>query len=307
MREYMESSMMVQGSIETEVSRLHPCFSHAARLTHARVHLPVASRCNMQCGYCNRKYDCVNESRPGVTCMVMSPREAVSYLDEINTKTRNFSVVGIAGPGDPFANADETIETLRLVRNRYPDILLCLATNGLNLLPYVAVLAKLGVSHVSITINAVDPEIGAKIYSWISYGNRRLEGIEAAALLWERQKLSIPALRSHGMVIKVNSILIPGINDQHIPEVAENVSGLGANLFNVMPIYPVLETPFASIAEPGPGLIAKVRSRAGGYLPQMTHCTRCRADAVGLLGEPGCAGALQDFRKKTDEATTAKL
>ena len=71
--------------------------------------------------------------------------------------------MGIAGPGDPFANPDETLETLRRVRAKYPEILLCVATNGLNLPPYLDELAKLKVSHVSITVNAVDPQIGAKI------------------------------------------------------------------------------------------------------------------------------------------------
>jgi nitrogen fixation protein NifB len=32
-------------------------------------------------------------------------------------------------------------------------------------------------------------------------------------------------------------------------------------------------------------MVAEARSRAGQYLPLMHHCTRCRADACGLLGE----------------------
>ncbi len=45
----------------------HPCFNESAKGTCGRVHLPVAPECNIKCNYCNRKYDCVNESRPGVT------------------------------------------------------------------------------------------------------------------------------------------------------------------------------------------------------------------------------------------------
>ncbi len=280
----------------------HPCFNHGARLTHARVHLPVAAKCNMQCNYCNRKYDCVNESRPGVTCVDMSPQEAASYLKEIKAKTGCLSVVGIAGPGDPFAEAKKTIETLRLVREQFPDMLLCLATNGLNLFPYIPVLADLQVTHVTITVNAVAPAIGAKIYSWVSNGEGRLKGMEAAALLWEQQRRSIIALRSRGIVIKINSILIPGVNDHHLTEVAETVSQLGADLFNIMPVYPVAGTPFSKIPEPGPELLSHLRSMGGRYLPQMTHCTRCRADAVGMLAEPGCSAALQDFKRKTELA-----
>ncbi len=142
----------------------HPCFNAKVRGKFGRVHLPVAPRCNIQCNYCDRKYDCVNESRPGVTSAVLTPHQAMTYLDFVFEKTKNISVVGIAGPGDPFANPKETMETLRLVRKKYPEIMLCLATNGLGLEPYIDELAQLGVSHVTVTLNAIDHDIGAKIY-----------------------------------------------------------------------------------------------------------------------------------------------
>ncbi len=74
------------------------------------------------------------------------------------------------GPGDPFANCEETMETLRLARERFPELLLCLASNGLGIGPHIDELATMNVSHVTITLNAVDPKIGAKIYSWCAMG-----------------------------------------------------------------------------------------------------------------------------------------
>jgi nitrogen fixation protein NifB len=109
----------------------HPCFNEAARKTAARIHLPVAPKCNVQCNFCDRQYDCINESRPGVTSAVLTPQQAVYYLDRAMEKSPAIRVVGIAGPGDPFASPEETLETLRLVRNRYPEMLLCVASNGL--------------------------------------------------------------------------------------------------------------------------------------------------------------------------------
>ncbi|HTH13936.1 MAG TPA: hypothetical protein VMB23_06040, partial [Spirochaetia bacterium] len=91
----------------------HPCFDPQARRTSARVHLPVAPRCNLQCRYCNRQTDCLHESRPGVTSGVLSPAQALDYLHRIVEKLPQTRVVGIAGPGDPMANVDETLETLR--------------------------------------------------------------------------------------------------------------------------------------------------------------------------------------------------
>ncbi|WP_227625365.1 hypothetical protein [Geofilum rubicundum] len=57
----------------TNSKAAHPCFDEKARHAHARVHLPVAPNCNIQCNYCNRQFDCVNESRPGVTSTLLKP------------------------------------------------------------------------------------------------------------------------------------------------------------------------------------------------------------------------------------------
>lgn len=102
-------------------SSRHPCFSGCAKGRYGRVHLPVAPVCNIKCSYCNRRHDCVNESRPGVTSRLLKPEEAVQYLRHALKKEPRISVVGIAGPGDPFATPERTLETLRLVRNDYPE------------------------------------------------------------------------------------------------------------------------------------------------------------------------------------------
>jgi len=263
----------------------HPCFNQEARHTNARIHLPVAPRCNMQCNYCNRKYSCVNESRPGVTCAILTPKQSVDYLRKYTEKLANLSVVGIAGPGDPFACADETLETLRLVKAEFPDLLLCVASNGLNLPPYIDDLAAIGLSHITVTVNAVDPVVGAKFYDWMSVDGKSFKGIEAAELLWERQKQSIQRLAEKGVLVKVNTIFTPGINDAHIEQVAQTVAALGATILNIMPLLPTANTPFANLKEPEKRVVQQVRTMAASYLPQMSHCSRCRADAVGMIGE----------------------
>ncbi len=263
----------------------HPCFNKAAHDTYGRIHLPVAPRCNIQCNFCNRKYDCMNESRPGVTSSVLKPAQAVEYLAAVLEQRPEIAVMGIAGPGDPFANPDETMETLRLVRERFPQILLCLASNGLGIGPYIDELARLEVSHVTITINAVDPKIGAKIYAWIRDGKRPLRGEDAARLLIERQLSAVRELVARNVVVKVNSIVIPGVNDAHIQEVARVVGALGADIQNCMPLVPVAGAEFEDVPAPDGKMTARVRLQSGQYLPQMTHCARCRADAIGFIDE----------------------
>ena len=161
----------------------HPCFNAKVKGQFGRVHLPVAPKCNIKCNYCDRKYDCVNESRPGVTSTVLSPEQAGVYMEKVLEKEPRITVAGIAGPGDPFANGEETMETLRLIRQKFPQTILCLASNGLAIGPYIEELATMNVSHVTITINAVDPAIGEKIYAWVRDGKILHRGRAAAELL----------------------------------------------------------------------------------------------------------------------------
>lgn len=268
----------------------HPCFNAGVRHSAGRVHLPVAKTCNVQCKFCNRNYDCVNESRPGVTSAILSPVQVLDYLGAALRKIDGISVVGIAGPGDPFADGDLTLAALKMVRERYPDKLLCVASNGLALAAYAERLAELEVSHVTVTCNAVDPEIGGNIYAWVRYGPHVYRGREGAALLLERQIEGVKALKSLGITVKINTVIIPGINDGHAVQVAETMAGLGADIQNCVPMIPVAGTPFENLDSPDAAAMEGLRREAGKHLRQMSHCGRCRADAAGLVGEENPAG-----------------
>lgn len=266
--------------------KTHPCFSPEAHRRFARVHLPVAPDCNVGCNFCNRKFDCPNESRPGVSSTLLAPYQAVAYLKRLTDVLDSpISVVGIAGPGDPFANSQATMETLRLVRDAYPDMLLCVATNGLGLTPHVSELADLHTGHVTVTVNAVDPEIGAKIYRFVRLKANLYRGIGGAELLLARQLEGIRALKARNITVKINTIIIPGVNDAHVEQVAKRMAELGADIHNCIPLFPVPGTPFGELTEPDAEMMAKVRAVSSPSLPQMTHCARCRADAAGMLGE----------------------
>jgi nitrogen fixation protein NifB len=284
-----------EGADRPEVAG-HPCFDRKARARWARVHLPVAPACNVSCNFCDRRFDCANESRPGVTSVVLSPWQALAYLDGLVQRRQDVAVVGIAGPGDPLANLDATLETLRLVRAHHPDLLLCLATNGLALAEHAAELRRLRLSHLTITINTFDPATGARIYAWVRDGGRVLHGEAGAALLLQRQMAGLEALRGTGILIKVNSILIPGINDGQIPAIAAEAKRRGAHLFNCVPLLPSVRTPFSWLPAPDPAMVSRVRAAAGVHLPLMEHCQRCRADACGLLNESNTEESLSALR-----------
>lgn len=259
------------------------------------MHLPVAPACNIQCGYCNRKFSCANESRPGVTAEVVSPEEASDLAAKAIATLPHISVAGIAGPGDPLANAAASLQTLALIRAKLPHLHLCLSTNGLALPEHIAVLADLGVKFITVTVNAVDPQIGAQIYRYVSTTEGRLSGPEGAACLLERQLEGIARAKEAGMTVKINMVIVQGINDQHAPAVAARMAALRADIMNCIPMAKVEGTPLAAMGEPDKEIMRKIRKIAGQWLPQMAYCGRCRADALGLLGE---SRTLLDMRQR---------
>jgi nitrogen fixation protein NifB len=262
----------------------HPCFNFGAKQKYARVHLPVAPRCNVQCNYCDRRYDCSNESRPGVCSVLLTPVQALNYLTALNEKISGISVVGIAGPGDPFANPEETMLTLQLIGKAFPEMHLCLSTNGLDLAPYIDDIVYAGVSHVTLTVNSLNPETLSKMYRWIRYGRRVYRGQEAGHILLEQQLKCIEQLKSKSITVKINTVICPGINDGEVEDIAAKVSSLGADIMNCLPVYPAENTEFAFLEEPSKEMMTVIRQRIAGHIQPMTHCSRCRADAAGLLG-----------------------
>ena len=287
------------GSTDDQVNQLpdhirekvqnHPCYSEDAHHYFARMHVAVAPACNIQCHYCNRKYDCANESRPGVVSELLTPTQAVKKTMAVAAKIPQMTVLGIAGPGDPLANPERTFETFRQLTRDAPDIKLCVSTNGLALPESVDELAKANIDHVTITINCVDPDIGAQIYPWIFWKNRRIKGRKGAKILIEQQQKGLEMLVERGILVKVNSVMIPGINDEHLKEVSRIVKSKGAFLHNVMPLIAEAEhgTFYGIMGQrgPSPDELMDLQESCSGDMNMMRHCRQCRADAVGLLGE----------------------
>jgi len=267
----------------------HPCYSEEAHHHYARMHVAVAPACNIQCNYCNRKYDCSNESRPGVVSQKLTPEQAVKKVVAVASEIPQMTVLGIAGPGDALANPKKTFDTFRMLQEQAPDIKLCLSTNGLALPELADEICKYNIDHVTITINMVDPAVGEKIYPWIFWNHRRVTGIEAATILHEQQMKGLEMLTERGVLTKINSVLIPGINDEHLIEVNREVKKRGAFLHNIMPLIsePEHGTVFGLTGQRGPSAqeLKAVQDACMGGANLMRHCRQCRADAVGLLGE----------------------
>ena len=272
----------------------HPCFNKSASKHYGRVHLPVAKYCNISCNYCHRDFDCPNESRPGVTSSLLSPEGAVDRIYEVKRLFNEISVAAVAGPGDSLAEPRNTMKTFELVKNEFPEIILCMSTNGLNLAENLEELKEKGVNFITVTLNAVDASVAQKIYRYVNYKGIIYTEKDAAKLLLDRQISGIENAVKMGFTIKINSVLIPGVNDFHIKDISAQVKKLGVYLFNVMPMIPAEKSYFYKI-----GLKGASRKDVAGITKDieginiMDHCRQCRSDAAGLLGE--------DLSKKLSE------
>lgn len=261
----------------------HPCYSSEAQHKYARIHLPVAPLCNISCNYCNRKYDCQNESRPGVTSDILNPVEALERFITVKEKIENLSVVGIAGPGDALANWEKTKMTLELIRRADREVYFCLSTNGLLLPEFAGEIHELGVKHVTVTVNCLEPAVGAKIYRQVNYREQTYYGAEGVEILIANQLKGIELMASKGALVKVNIVLIEGINDHHVRDVVTKVKSLGAATSNIMPLIPTPGSAFEEFGCVSEKKLHDIRKECELDLKQIFHCRQCRADAIGML------------------------
>jgi nitrogen fixation protein NifB len=266
-----------------EVIDDHPCFSEKAHNKKGRIHLPVSPACNIQCRFCARAKN-TKENRPGVAAGLLRPEEAVDTVRRALKLCPEISVVGIAGPGDTLAT-DHAIDTFRRVHQVYPELIKCLSTNGLNLPGKGRRLYDVGVRTITVTVNAVNKEVLDKVVSWVKDDRDLIKA----------QLTGIRECADIGMAVKVNTVLIPGVNDKHIADIAKAVKEAGASRQNIIPLIPQNE--FANIDAPSCKQIEEARAEAGVYLEQFRHCKHCRADACGIPGVSDLSKKLYENRE----------
>jgi nitrogen fixation protein NifB len=266
------------------VARIHPCFDEQAHERMARVHLPVAPRCNIRCRFCERRV-CANLTvqHPGWTRELLSPEQAFELVHRLahswcGESTEDYPfVVGVAGPGEPLTNAG-TFEALARVHESFPALVKCVSTNGLLLEQELPHLLDVGVRAITVTVNAPDGAVGQHIYAWVRYQEVTYRGREAAEILIASQLRGIQAALGAGLALKVNTVLIPGVNDRHVVRLARLLSELGVSLMNIMPLIPGGQ--MKDRRAPTCDELGQARSDCGQWVPQVRWCEQCRADVI---------------------------
>jgi nitrogen fixation protein NifB len=200
-------------------------FCASGRRSSGRVHLPVAPKALAR----------VRFSPETSLPRALSPDQALNWLDYLAGEGEVIQVVNLNGPGDPLATPDFTTQTLAALRAKYPGLSLCLSTLGLGAAEMGYALAEFGLAHVSVIMDAVDPKVAEGIYSWIRPGTKTLPLPEAARVLVEEQAEGIRALVNAGLKVQVKTTLYPGINSEHISDIAEKAAKLGVSHMKLFP------------------------------------------------------------------------
>lgn len=272
--------------IQEKLRNNHPCFAEKPG-NLGRIHLPVSPACNIGCRFCSRVLN-DTEQRPGVTAKVITPEESIAILKKALKICPAIKVAGIAGPGDTLAT-DTALQTFRLIDKEFPHLLKCMSTNGLLLAEKAEEVIEAKIDSLTVTVNAVDPEIEAKLNKFVVYHGKKYDALEGAKILIENQLNGIRKVAESGITVKVNTVLVPKINGHHIEQIAKTVSSLGASIYNIIPLIPTYE--LKDEKAPFCFQIEEARKQAEKYMDVFRHCNRCRADAVGVPG-------VNDFSKE---------
>ncbi|MDE7423013.1 MAG: radical SAM protein [Lachnospiraceae bacterium] len=270
----------MSGNTYKKLQSSHPCFG-GHKNNVGRIHLPVSPGCNIACRFCDRVINDV-EDRPGVTSKVITPEKSIEVLEKALRICPEITVAGIAGPGDTLAS-DYALQTFRLVKDKFPKLIKCMSTNGLLLYEKADEVIDVGIDSLTVTVNAVEPEIEARLNKYIIYHGKRYDGVEGAKILIENQLKGIKKIADAGITVKVNSVLVPEINGEHIEVIAKTVKEAGASIYNIIPLIPQAE--LFNQKAPVCAEIDKARTKASKYIDVFRHCQHCRADAVGVPGK----------------------
>lgn len=260
----------------------HPCFNEKDHFKVGRIHIPATLRCNIQCRYCDRKLENKTDNMPGMAEKIIDVCQIKDYVDNKVNKNDKIKVIGIAGPGEPLSD-EHTFQLLKLIDELYPNYTKCISTNGLILSEKVELLKGYGVNTVTVTINAFTPETAVKIYKYVTINNKIASSLSDMEYFLNKQWEGIEKAVNLGLIVKINSVLIPKINTDEIIMISKKASEYNAYIHNITPLIPAGE--FEDIKAPSYIQLKDTRDKSSKYIRVFSLCKQCRADACGIPGE----------------------
>ena len=166
--------------------------------------ISVTSDCNLSCFYCHRE-----------GCPAVDHKLGPAEINEIVEVAREFGVRKVKFTGGEPLLRDDIADIVASVADQELDDV-SLVTNGTLLADVVHELAEVGLNRVNVSLNTLDPVVFAKITGEDLMGDV-LTGINAAV--------------DAGLTpVKINMVLLAGVNDGEIDRMIKYASDLGAVL-----------------------------------------------------------------------------
>lgn len=177
-------------------SSLHPLVDSFGRF-HNYLRISLTERCNLRCVYCMPK--------DGVQ---LTPSDRLMTLSERKRALDLFASLGVTKlrltGGEPTVSKD-LVDVVRHARSIPTIQSIGITTNGLTLTSQLDRLIEAGLTHVNISLDTLVPEKFARITRREALGIKRVLS-------------SIYTASAKGLVVKVNCVLMRGVNHMEMKD-----------------------------------------------------------------------------------------
>ena len=240
--------------------------NYGRRIRYLR--LSVTDRCNMRCRYC----------MPQGGIEKLEREEILSYeqLHQLAQAAVELGIekIRITG-GEPLVRKG-IIPFLAKLAKLSGLKTLVLTTNGLQLAEMAAELKHAGVQRLNISLDSLQPEMFAKITRCDGL-TRVLEGIAAA------EKVGLP--------IKINMVVMRGVNDSELTDFAAMTLEKNCSVRFIEYMPAIKEENWQSLFMPGNEILAKIADHYT-YAPVISGKLSGPAKEYKISGAQGTIGAI---------------
>ncbi|MGV0110731.1 MULTISPECIES: GTP 3',8-cyclase MoaA [unclassified Arthrobacter] len=172
--------------------------THGRQATDMR--LSLTDKCNLRCTYCMPAEGLNWLQKDQVLSRVEIVRLVRIGVDRLGI--RELRLTG----GEPLVRAD-LLDIIREIRANHPDLPISMTTNALGLDRRAVQLKEAGLTRINVSMDSLHAETFAQL-TRRPFLDRVLKGIEAAA--------------DAGLgLVKINAVLMRGINDHEAPDLVE--------------------------------------------------------------------------------------
>ncbi len=224
----------------------------------------------------------------------MPPGGALNWVAEHLRAGAAVAAVDLAGPGDPLAEISLTEETLLLIRQNHPDIVLTLTTLGIHGEKFAGTLKELGVSSVTLLVDAVDHEVADKLYAWIRPDKKTIPLGQATAMLMDEQARAIAAFKEAGCTVNIQTTVYPGVNDGHVGEIARTMAGRGAAKMILVPYIAPADPQEKVLSPPDKKMLENALHQGAEHLETSLQPARTGGLGAGCSAFLGSCESLAD-------------